>query len=398
MKSIKRWTKKFIHSKATVDEPEEAPPPLPFLNTPAIRQPTEACRQSYPSNYGLLGRLPLEIRQEILVFAFGQRTLHVDLRYGPPYQPQAEPDNKLRAGHAQQSTWQWFSCECHRWRKSSDAFVAHPDVRPPFDDHCVPKWSYSRGYTEPHVPPGCYIGIMGWLLACHMAYQDGMEILFTRNTFHLSGLELQLNLSQLLHPQRLASISSLVLIWDLKKPRQKYYSEKNNLVGVLWERAITASPDPPSGADSTLHELCGMVPETFPNLRHLYISLQSHVAPPKPEIFEDPVGEVERVILSPIDKMVRAMGPGRDVKIAMQLEGWQAIWRRRLKLYPGEVIVKVDEQFGHRLWKGLGNATGQPELGYWLCAGWDDIDRMGPALYRDVWGEEISENYVSTHG
>ncbi|KAJ5807724.1 hypothetical protein N7474_008993 [Penicillium riverlandense] len=227
-----------------------------------------------------------------------------------------------------------------------------------------------------------------------------MEILFTTNTFYFSGLELQQNLSRLLPPQRLASISSLVLIWDLKKPRQKYYSEKNNLVGVLWERVVTASPEPPSGADSTLHELCRIVPETFPNLHHLYISLQSHIAPPEPKIFEDPVGEVERVILSPIDEVVRALGPGRDVKIAIQLGGWQAIWRRRLKRNPREVIAKFDEQSGNRLWKGLGDATGQPELGYWLCAGWDDIDRMGPVSYGDVdvWGEEISENYVSTHG
>ncbi|KAJ5561366.1 hypothetical protein N7461_000127 [Penicillium sp. DV-2018c] len=359
MKSIEKWTKKIIHSKATVEDPEETPPPLPFLSLPTIPPPTEACAQSYLSNYGLFGRLPLEIRQEILVFAFGQRTLHVDLRYEPPYPPQAQADKKLGPDYAQQSTWQWFSCECHRWTKLSDALVAHQDVRPP--------------------------------------YEDGMEILFTTNTFHFSGLELQQNLSRLLPPKRLASISSLVLIWDLMKPRQKYYSKEHSLVGVLWERAVTASPEPPSGADSTLHELCFMVPETFPNLRHLYISLQSHVAPPKPELFEDPVGEVERVILSPIDEMVRALGAGRDVKIALQLEGLQAIWRRRLK-GPGEIIAKADEQFGERLWKGLGGATGQPELGYWLCAGWNDINRLGPALYEDVWGEAISENYVSTHG
>ncbi|QKX61406.1 uncharacterized protein TRUGW13939_08554 [Talaromyces rugulosus] len=400
MKSIKKWTKKIIHPKVTVDEPEEAPPPLPFLNTPAIPPLTEACQQYHRNNYGLFGRLPLEIRQEILVFAFGQRTLHVDLRYGPLYPPQAQTDNTLRPDHVQQSTWRWFSCECHRWTKLSDAFVAHQNVRPPFDDHCVPTPLYSRGYTGPPVPAGCSIGVMGWLLACRMAYQDGIEILFTTNKFHFSGLELQQNLSRLLPLQRLARISSLVLIWDLKKPRQKYYSEKNNLVGILWERAVTASPEPLSGADSTLHELCRIVLETFPNLHHLYISLQSHIAPPEPKIFEDPVGEVERVILSPIDEMVRALGPGRDVNIAIQLGGWQSIWRRRLKQNPGEVIAKFDEQSGNRIWKGLGDATAQPELGYWLCAGWDDIYRMGSVFSGDVdvWGEEISENYVSTHG
>jgi hypothetical protein len=169
MKSIKKWTKKIIHPKATLDESKEAPPPLPFLNTPAIPPPTEACKQYYLNNYGLFGRLPLEIRQEILVCAFGQRTLHVDLRYGPLYPPQAQTDNKLRPDHVQQSTWRWFSCECHRWMKLSDALVAHQNVRPPFDDHCVPTRLYSRGYTGPPVPAGCSIGVMGWLLACHMA-------------------------------------------------------------------------------------------------------------------------------------------------------------------------------------------------------------------------------------
>ncbi|KAL2861036.1 uncharacterized protein BJX67DRAFT_386059 [Aspergillus lucknowensis] len=392
MKSIKKWTRKIIRRKATVDGPSQALDPLPFLNTPALPQSTGACQLSYQENYGLFGRLPLEIRQEILEFAFGKRTLHVDLRYGPPYPTQGaqgQTENRL----TQRCTWRWFSCVCHRATEPPDIHSLGAVARPPCDDKCVPTRIHASGYTEPPTA-NTGIGVMGWLLACHMSYQDGMQILFTTNTFHFSGLDLHQHLPRLIPPQRLADIPSLELIWDLTRPRHIHSRRKDHLLDFLWERYMVtyARRRPSSPLDSPLDELCRVVvPETFPRLRHLYISLQDHIAPPLPRIFEDPVAEVEWVILRPIEEMVRALGVGREVHVAIQLGGWEVLRRRHLKLNKGDLNVESRGGLGLRFWKTLDGATRQQMgLGYWLCAGWNDVHALGGALFyddADLWGE-----------
>lgn len=131
-------------------------------------------------------------RRQILVKAFGGRTLHVDLSYRNPLVRKsklqtarhcdliANPalDTELPMG------WQWFGCVCHRpveWPEGSPG--RHSIYR-------APEWGFEKAKARPgednclrggsnftecvlltkedqHSP--CFIGVMGWLLTCRQA-------------------------------------------------------------------------------------------------------------------------------------------------------------------------------------------------------------------------------------
>ncbi|KAK7431371.1 hypothetical protein QQZ08_002142 [Neonectria magnoliae] len=77
------------------------------------------------------GRLPAEIRQSIQLYAFGERTVHMDLQFERPlnlveekpypswdihakiYQTTTTPDAHLAT--SEEMRWRWFSCVCHRF-------------------------------------------------------------------------------------------------------------------------------------------------------------------------------------------------------------------------------------------------------------------------------------------
>jgi hypothetical protein len=68
----------------------------------------------------------------------------------------------------------------------------------------------------------CGIGAMGWLLAYRQAYMEGVDILYSTNSLFIGSpaiLDGMLSHSSqirnhLLLPERLASITSLVFMWD----------------------------------------------------------------------------------------------------------------------------------------------------------------------------------------
>jgi hypothetical protein len=141
--------------------------------------------------------LPRETRREILVAAFGGRTLHMNLRPGPPLLPLSKrppvpstllclphggigadleqgqwPEEVLDAARrvrvaapATKPVWQWWGCECHRNLPSGDERV----VIAPWQDRCVrgeAKWCD----RYPGEAPGkCLIGCLGWLMTCRQA-------------------------------------------------------------------------------------------------------------------------------------------------------------------------------------------------------------------------------------
>ncbi len=156
------------------------------------------------ANYGVFAHLPLELYQQILVQAFGNRTLHIDLIYGFPLAHKSlrfRPANKaatrshcgLGNGPVRDTHkpigWQWFSCVCHRRLTWPDEERCPSSLKAriqPWEDVCL---RYA-GFPKPEVlqdraglfclcesdasgspnPIDCFIGAMGWLLTSRQAY------------------------------------------------------------------------------------------------------------------------------------------------------------------------------------------------------------------------------------
>ncbi|VUC26138.1 unnamed protein product [Clonostachys rosea] len=181
-------------------------------------------------------KLPWEIRRMIQVIAFGERTVHMDLSYRYPLilrdghckhtsahaRIHAEnPAQGSRYDTSQEEEWRWFGCVCHRnspkaiplpfgrwchypWEQYSDADM----------DYCL--MGCANCYAWPGKVPGkkCQIGILGWLLTCRKAYNEGTHILFGTNTIYIKSATLMHSLHNLIPTPRLSDMVSLHFEWD----------------------------------------------------------------------------------------------------------------------------------------------------------------------------------------
>lgn len=121
----------------------------------------------------------------------------------------------------------------------------------------------------------------------------------------------------------------------------------------------------PTTTDSELHTLCRVVPESFPNVRQLDIVLDCFVSPP--EELGEPIPIVERLVLGPIEDMLRVLGPGREYKVYIKMEVWDGLMKRHMGLYGPELRIEMNGYTEGRFWKVLGPGN---EVGYWICSGW----------------------------
>lgn len=173
-------------------------PPLPFLPPPPSRGESTAAQDvattaPAPHNGIFFERLSPDLRRMILVEAFGDRVVHMDLRYDRPLR--ARPPRKvmhaggvdvLDQGHSasrqmrKPRAWQWYSCVCHRdpvwfverWHVHGAKLDARDLASQPATDTCL-----RRSTQSCDAPPGdtgdmskCYLGVMGWLMTCRQAY------------------------------------------------------------------------------------------------------------------------------------------------------------------------------------------------------------------------------------
>lgn len=136
--------------------------------------------------------LPPEIRRKILVMAFGEQTIHMDLQYrrplhstwadgchgGLPVRDIAGGDGEkfIATQKCKGKKWTWYSCVCHRYPPNGQDWLSHgrrqnfPPKRAlePQHDSCLVgegqcrEWGGGGGRD-------CYVGIMGWLLTCKNA-------------------------------------------------------------------------------------------------------------------------------------------------------------------------------------------------------------------------------------
>jgi hypothetical protein len=141
---VSRWIGRLLGHSHTTSRSE--PSPLPSQRPRPIT-PSDA-RPCLPQSGSPFFFLPPEIRNEILLCAFGQRTLHMDLR--PYYNPalhrhgvKREVVRKLPKVYAPPTNWKWQSSVCHH--------------NAPWTPAQHPWWCK------------CSVGIMGWLLSCRQA-------------------------------------------------------------------------------------------------------------------------------------------------------------------------------------------------------------------------------------
>ena len=182
---MRRLLRGLLRRGKKEDEPPPPPPPLPSLQgADADREPWTADQQRQSLFFFCL---PAEIRHRILCAAFGDRTVHMDLRLRPrlytaetskacsPSQFHAgypplltRWDVKIprgiddRTGDDKKPAWRWYGCVCHRntpgtaWKQ-------------PYDDLCLSGYGRCSGYPG-NVPEKCMVGAMGFLRSCKRAY------------------------------------------------------------------------------------------------------------------------------------------------------------------------------------------------------------------------------------
>ncbi|KAF4948029.1 hypothetical protein FSARC_13847 [Fusarium sarcochroum] len=173
-------------------------------------------------------------RRKILIHAFGNRTVHMDLVLTHPLREplglessfrSTDPKYRFSGGGldtSQPKYWQWRGCICHRLLPPEYKItVKFPHYAKPGDDRCCDGWGIHCGvWTRKHgKPDSCWIGVMGWLVTCRQAptssYAEGIKILYSTNIIHISSKPLLTNLSTLVPPQRLSMVTSLEIVFSL---------------------------------------------------------------------------------------------------------------------------------------------------------------------------------------
>ena len=161
-----------------------APPPLEPLPSPRPRPitPSNDSLPCHPQNQSpFFSLLPPEIRRAILLYAFGNRTVHMDLSFERPMLdcpiiepgaatlPHAAFNEKRDASEAQQ--WRWRSSVCHRnapWYPSNHRWWLMGWHRPDIDP-CMEGNGFACRAWLGDWPAKCQVGALGWVLSCRQA-------------------------------------------------------------------------------------------------------------------------------------------------------------------------------------------------------------------------------------
>ncbi|KAK7425754.1 hypothetical protein QQZ08_007729 [Neonectria magnoliae] len=290
--------------------PRPRVPTLPKNRRPITPEASDAQNEAgklIPRNGLFFAKLPAEIRYKILVEAFGDQVVHMDLIYEYPRplpettEPSPGRDGYFHRGRSMQPKFiDWEHVDRYRlkqwgWRNSvcrRAPLAASSRRRVQAARH---RCRIDAGVYRPgKVPSQYFIGIMGWLLSCRQAYIEGIDVLYSRNTIHMASKEMIMNLPRLLVPQRLEAITSVEILWDFE-------------------------PFPESGRKSDYQPLAdcksfqaflNLVPTLFPKMVSLYISLQGclhYKSSEYPSSDEELFGILEPTIMLPVDNMVRKL-------------------------------------------------------------------------------------------
>lgn len=335
--------------------------------------------------------LPYEIRRQILVAAFGERTLHLNLRLveHPPNSkartrsrrhPNAQLLHLYQRDGSQPSTWVWWGSECQR-KPAPDCWQAQwPSGTRTQEEWYIGERCHHRRIFPPelHDGPACYIGTgccvgaMGWLRAGRRAYVEGVDVLYATNRFHVRSMRLTRWVPKSVLPQRLGAVRALEFVWTvriaddagawrwlLRGGRGHQQRALENEYGLEAYRA-----------------LLNMLPEVFPSLSWLYLSLEDYMhaysSPPARTLPQ----EYLLRLLEPVDAMVERMDRLSECRVALPWNWYEACKekgkRRVLLWYYGE------DPEPQAMWRALPSSTDGAGAaharasGYWIIRGRED--------------------------
>ncbi|KAL7946160.1 hypothetical protein V8C42DRAFT_322638 [Trichoderma barbatum] len=376
----------------------EAPPVPPHPKLPSQRRGRLTPAASHESliaasnaataNSAFFTKLPVEIRRKILIEAFGGQTVHMDLIYDHPPQPVEDQSEdaqskggqmydrahgnfninfqgkatcnirNLRLDDSRPKEWAWRSSVCHR---NLPAYCRPGQEVQPGEDCCrfgQSPWHRTCLVWPGEFPTKCLIGAMGWLRSCRQAYLEGIDVLYSTNTIHTASKEMILSLTSILLPQRLASITSVELLWDFA-PFPSIHPEVVK---------------PPLSDMASFYAFLNAISSTFPAVRKLHISLQGRIYPTKTidghTSWDSNIDRVDE-ILHPVDDLVLKLKPDVRRDFSLGIPSTLYMSQRDRALKNNDPVEQAHRDQHERHWrplKGSGNDTG-----YWVWLGQKDL-------------------------
>ncbi|KAL1907603.1 hypothetical protein Sste5344_006617 [Sporothrix stenoceras] len=332
---------------ADADSDSDSDPGLPFLaesSASRVSLTDVPVTEDANAHNPFFSRLPPEIRHQILMEAFGGRTLHMDVRLSPPMLPVSKrepsviapfelphggigadldrfsgwPVEVLKAAVEARvitpidingddkhsvSPWQWWSCVCHRGMPHAVSTTSL------CEDQCVHGSNTYCGFYAGKAPGKCLVGCTG--------YAEGIQVLYGTNTINLQREILtdailrstDLSSGSTIPPAivptaHLARITRLEIAWDLSLATQPFHDDKQAAARAsLVERLAHLARS-----------------DAFPRLAHLVLafgdSLYQRPTPPA-TCLED----LDKGLLDPLRAMTAEFWKSRQAKVEKRKGG-----------------------------------------------------------------------------
>ncbi|KAF2171442.1 hypothetical protein M409DRAFT_18559 [Zasmidium cellare ATCC 36951] len=215
-----------------------------------------------------------------------------------------------------------------------------------FEDRCITLSMTDDSWPEEFLAT-IRVGAIGWLLSCRQAYVEGIEILYSTNTFHILSPYLSAHLPSFILPQRLSRIRKVEFAWEwgMFTPQRDEETFERQLASIL-----------------------SKLPVELPRLTSLKIAFQDnigayacmHTCPSRGEF----APWLEGKVLVPLDALVQALPV---------LEECEVYFTASIHWFLGKEAA-LDESERGRFWRGAGGG-GERGRGYWVCEGRDDTPR-----------------------
>lgn len=341
--NLRNWIRNNVTHRADIDDANDADnadgpePVMPYLSYPPIKLDTLETSDTLSPFFG---RLPFEVRRRILVYAFGDQTVHMHLRLEciprrRPYKWEIQPHlrtqfnttrphggltadmnhgwlwtafvlakSDVARGGPRGPRWQWWGCVCHRSMPTGGI----GEVQNLSDDKClVGEADYCDMYGPPEMEPQrCMIGCMGWLLASRQAYAEGIDVVYATNTICIMSNRfldaLLRSVPQptpgrtLLPPSHLVRITRLEIVWD--------WALFQDQDPVLVETAGTTE----TAQRAAFQETLTLLPAAFPRLVALYVAFSAKLYERMSKRAGACLDEIQDVLLMPLDAMMSKLG------------------------------------------------------------------------------------------
>ncbi len=177
---VSRWLDRAFTKTGFSRRAPSPPPPLPSPRPrPITPSGSLPCRRQDQSPF--FSRLSPEIRQIIMLYAFGNCCMHMDLSLDYPLMERAEryfsgskkahAEFNLQRDRSASQQWLWRSCVCHRnapWTPPQHIWWRMGWFKPDID-RCMEGDGFYCNSWAGDWPNKCRVGVLGWLLSCRQA-------------------------------------------------------------------------------------------------------------------------------------------------------------------------------------------------------------------------------------